>query len=121
MIIYFADRKMRVLGNASTGLPRGFTASADKKTEDIDSGIASFECTISFEKNEQKKLQEIAKAGNYILRKHKEESEFYTIIDSEMDVENQEVYIYAEDAGLDLLNEIALPYEASEEIGRAHV
>lgn len=115
MIIYFADRKMRVLGNASTGLTRGFTASADKKTEDIDSGIASFECTVSFEKNEQKKLQEIAKAGNYILRKHKEESEFYTIIDSEMDVENQEVYIYAEDAGLDLLNEIALPYEASEE------
>ena len=29
MIIYFADRKMRVLGNASTGLTRGFTASAD--------------------------------------------------------------------------------------------
>lgn len=61
MIIYFADRKMRVLGNASTGLPRGFTASADKKTEDIDSGIASFECTISFEKNEQKNFRRLRK------------------------------------------------------------
>ena len=114
MIIYFADRAMQVMGQASTSLPRGFTASDDKKIEDIDSGVASFECTVYFEKSEQKSLREIVKAGNYILRKSKDDNELYTIIDSEMDIEKQEIYIYAEDAGLDLLNEIALSYEASE-------
>lgn len=114
MIIYFADRHMTVLGSATTGLPKGFTAISDKKIEDVDTGVASFECTISFEKEEQLSLQEVTEAGNYILRKHENENEFYTIIEAELDIEKQEVYIYAEDAGLDLLNEIALPYEATE-------
>ena len=47
-----------------------------------------------------------AAVGNYILRKNEEETEFYTIIESENDTKTQELYIYAEDAGLDLLNEI---------------
>ena len=65
MIIYFANRRMEVLGQASTGLPRGFFASDDKKIEDVDTGVASFECTVSFEKSEQRQLQEVVKAGNY--------------------------------------------------------
>ena len=108
MIIYFADRKMQVLGQASTGLPNGFTASDDKKTEDIDTGVASFECTVGFEQEDRLRLQEVIKAGNYLLRYNNGENEFYTIIDSELDVDKQEIYLYAEDAGLDLLNEIAL-------------
>lgn len=114
MIIYFADRKMQVLGQASTGLPKGFTAIDDKKTEDIDTGVASFECTVGFEQEDRLRLQEVIKAGNYLLRYNNGENEFYTIIDSELDVDKQEIYLYAEDAGLDLLNEIALPYEATE-------
>ena len=114
MIIYFANRKMEVLGQASTGLPRGFFASDDKKIEDVDTGVASFECTVSFEKSEQRQLQEVVKAGNYILRSNGDEKEFYTIIDSELDIDDQEIYLYAEDAGLDLLNDVAQAFEATE-------
>lgn len=114
MIIYFANRKMEVLGQASTGLPRGFFASDDKKIEDVDTGVASFECTVSFEKSEQRQLQEVVKAGNYILRSNGDEKEFYTIIDSELDIDDQEIYLYAEDAGLDLLNDVAQAFEAAE-------
>lgn len=114
MIIYFANRRMEVLGQASTGLPRGFFASDDKKIEDVDTGVASFECTVSFEKSEQRQLQEVVKAGNYILRSNGDEKEFYTIIDSELDIDDQEIYLYAEDAGLDLLNDVAQAFEATE-------
>ena len=114
MIIYFADRKMQVLGQASTGLPKGFAAIDDKKTEDIDTGVATFECTVGYEPEDRLRLQEVIKAGNYVLRYNDGENEFYTIIDSELDVDKQEIYLYAEDAGLDLLNEVALAYEATE-------
>ena len=36
MILYFADRRMNILGQASTGLPKGVTITNDLKTEDID-------------------------------------------------------------------------------------
>lgn len=91
MIIYFADRKMQVLGSASTGLPKGFTAIDDVKTEDIDTGVSSFECRIGFEPEDRLYLQEIVKAGNYLLRYNDGDNEFYTIIDSELDVDKQEI------------------------------
>lgn len=114
MIVYFADRKMQVLGNASTGLPKGFAALQDKKIEDIESGVASFECVITFSAEDRLQLQQVVKAGNYLLRKNGGENEFYTIIESELNVDAQEIYIYAEDAGLDLLNNIAMEFEATD-------
>lgn len=114
MIIYFADRKMQVLGNAATDLPNGFRLIDDLKIEDVDSGVASFECSILFNKENRLELVEMTKAGNFVLRKFNEENELYTIIDTELDVAKQRIEIYAEDAGLDLLNEVAQKYEATE-------
>lgn len=114
MIIYFADRHMKVLGQASTCLPSGFSIRKDKKIEETDTGVASFSCYITFEDKDRLTVEAMTDAGNYLLRKNDDENEFYTIIDSEVDPESHEVYIYAEDAGLDLLNEIADPYEATE-------
>lgn len=114
MIIYFADRHMNVLGQASTGLPSGFSIRKDEKIEETDTGVASFSCYITFEDEDRLTVEDMTDAGNYLLRKNDDENEFYTIIDSEVDPESHEVYIYAEDAGLDLLNEIADPYEATE-------
>lgn len=113
MIIYFADRHMKILGQASTGLPSGFVIRKDEKIEDTDTGVASFSCYITFEDSVRLEAEAMAEAGNYLLRKNEDENEFYTIIDSEVDVEAHEIYVYAEDAGLDLLNEIADPYEAT--------
>ena len=114
MILYFANREMQILGQASTTLPNGFVILDDLKSEDVDTGVATFECKIGFDKENRLKLEEMTNAGNYLLRSDEDESEFYTIIDSEIDTKNQEVYIYAEDAGLDLLNEVVGAFEATE-------
>lgn len=114
MIIYFADRRMHILGKASTNLPKGVRITDDLKTEEVEVGVKVFECDLSYTSGNQKKIKEWAKAGNYILRKNGEETEFYTIIDSENDSKDRIISIYAEDVGLDLLNEVVEPYEADQ-------
>ena len=114
MIIYFADRKMHILGRASTNLPKGVRITDDLKTEEVEVGVKVFECDLSYTSGNQKTIKEWAKAGNYILRKNGEETEFYTIIDSENDSKDRIISIYAEDVGLDLLNEVVEPYEADQ-------
>lgn len=112
MILYFANREMEILGHATTGLPEGYTIIDDLKTEEIDTGVATFTCTIGYNKANRKALEEMASAGNFLLRSHNGENEFYTILDSEADTKNQEIYVYAEDAGLDLINEIVGAFTA---------
>ena len=114
MIVYFADRQMNILGQASTGLLDGLTVTDDLKTEDVETGVASFECTVHFDDNTREKAKEYTAVGNYILRSHNGDNEFYTIIDSDGDSKKQTVYVYAEDAGLDLLNEVVGSYKADK-------
>lgn len=115
MIVYFADRQFNILGLASTDLPSGLVLTKDTKAEDVDSGVAIFECKVHFDSSTRAKVEECTEVGNFILRKHeREESELYTIIDAEIDTDKQTVYIYAEDAGLDLLNEYVGEYQADK-------
>lgn len=112
MILYFANRKMQILGQATTNLPKGFVVVDDMKTEEVETGVAVFTCTIGFDNTNRKHLEEMTETGNYLLRSNGVENEFYTIIDVEIDTKDQSIYVYAEDAGLDLLNEIAPAFEA---------
>ena len=114
MIIYFADRAMRVLGHATTNLPKGYVIRDDLKTEDVETGVAAFSCYIGYVAENRAELEVMTTPGNYLLRSNDGENEFYTIIDSEIDTKRQEIYIYAEDAGLDLINEIVGEFEAPE-------
>lgn len=114
MIVYFADRELNILGHASTELKQGLRIRDDKKTEETETGVAIFECKIEFDDDTRAKAEEWAEVGNYVLRKHKDENELYTIIDSELDVKKQTLYIYAEDDGMDLLNEVVGEYEADK-------
>lgn len=114
MIIYFADRHLNILGQASTALPKGITISDDLKTEDVETGIAIFECDILFDKKTRAKVEAWAEVGNYIFRSSNGECEVYTIIDSETDTKKKKVSIYAEDDGLDLINEVVEAYEADQ-------
>lgn len=114
MIIYFADREMRILGHATTQLRQGYVIIEDLKTDEVETGVASFNCGISFNEANRAQLEEMANAGNYLLRSADGDNEFYTIIDTEIDTKNQHIYIYAEDAGLDLLNERAEAYESDK-------
>lgn len=114
MIIYFADRKMNILGQASTNLPEGLLVLEDLKTEEIDTGVAVFSCYLPCTPANRGIVEEYAAVGNYILRKNDVQTEFYTIIESEYDTKKEEAYVYAEDAGLDLLNEVVSAYEADK-------
>lgn len=114
MIVYFANRKMEIVGQASTSLPKGYTIIEDLKTEEIETGVSSFECKIEFDDKSRLEVEEMTDAGNYIIRSNGDENEFYTIIETEIDTKEHYIYIYAEDAGLDLLNEVVGEYEATE-------
>lgn len=114
MIIYFADRKMNILGYASDRLKKGYIIQDDNKTEDVETGVAIFECTIGYNSATLQDLDQCMEVGNYILRSNDGEKEFYTIIESERDTKDQTIYIYAEDAGMDLLNEVVGPYAADK-------
>lgn len=106
MIVYFADRGMAILGMASTDLPRGFTIQNDNKINDVETGVASLEFTISHTAETREQAQQMCAAGNYLIRYHKNTFEFYTIIEKEHDNLKQTFTVYGEDAGLDLLNEV---------------
>lgn len=113
-MIYFADRGMNVIGQAGSKLPEGMMIVDDLKVEEVDTGVASFECTIPFSPPMRGWAERCAQCGNYILRDNDGGSELYTIIESELDTKKGELTVYAEDAGLDLLNEIAMAFEAME-------
>ena len=121
MIIYFADRAMNILGSASTGLPKGLMITDDKKTEEISEGVVTFECNLDYDfvnsdEEQEVDVKKLAAAGNFILKQSADSSEVevYTIIDSTIDPIQKDASIYAEDAGLDLLNEVVGTYTADK-------
>nr|WP_284709557.1 phage tail spike protein [Dorea sp. MB18-49] len=95
----------------------------DKKTEEISEGVAIFECNLDYnfvnpdEGEEQEvDVKKLAAVGNFILKQSSDSSEVevYTIIDSTIDPIQKDASIYAEDAGLDLLNEVVGKYAADK-------
>ena len=114
MILYFADRKMNIVGQASTELPGGISILDDKKVEDVETGVATFENYVQYDDETRKNVEKCTSVGNYILRSDNGENEFYTIVESESDTKNKEIYVYAEDAGLDLINQTVGAYAADQ-------
>jgi len=111
MIVYFADRSLTVLGSASTDLPYGLRITDDTREEDLESGIKTFKCTLTYSNMTRALVMDTVAVGNFLLRSHEDENEFYTILTTEHDTETQSITVYAEDAGLDLLNTLAPAYE----------
>ena len=120
MILYFADRQLKILGQASTKLPKGITIIDDLKTEEVETGVATFECKVAFDKETRTLAEKCCAVGNYLLRSNGNENEFYIILDYELDIKKQQILVYAEDAGLDLLNEVVGEYEADKEYPISH-
>lgn len=104
MIVYLADRQLNILGTASTNLPKGIVILDDEKKEDIETGVRTFSVTFAYDDASRQLIQDAVSVGNFLLRSVDDENEFYTIITTEHNTEDQTVQAYAEDAGLDLLN-----------------
>ena len=108
MILYFTDRNLNVIGKASTSLPGGYGIINDSKVEDIETMAVSLECDVLYEDNSQE-VENYTIPGNYVLRKCKKDKDIlFQIIEAEKDDDAGTWHIYCEDAGLDLLNEVAL-------------
>ena len=112
MIVYFADRDLNVLGTASTHLPDGITIIDDEKNENIETGVKTFSVTFVYDEDARQTIVDNVAVGNFLLRSADDENEFYTIITTEHNTEDQTVQAYCEDAGLDLLNTVVAPYTA---------
>ena len=108
MIVYFTDRYMNILGKASTSLPQGMRLKNDVMTDEIEAGGKTLEFSISYDRNKRALVENMTTPGNYLLKKSDDERGFYTIID--IDTKTRTVEVYAENAGLDLLNETATAY-----------
>lgn len=105
MIIYFCDRQLNILGQASTNLPAGNRISQDKLVEDVETGVNTFECYISYDKATRRSVESALVTGNYILKKSETSYDaLFQIVEAEGDSKAKEIYIYAEDAGLELIN-----------------
>lgn len=105
MIIYFCDRQLNILGHASTELPQGIRVSQDRTVEDVESGVNAFECVLTWDNETRSELESGIVAGNYVLKQSDTEYDsLYQIVETESDTKEQEISLYAEDAGLDLLN-----------------
>ena len=92
-----------------------------KKTEEISEGVATFECNLDYDfvnsdEEQEVDVKKLAAVGNFILKQGADssEAEVYTIIDSTIDPIQKDASIYAEDAGLDLLNEVVGAYAADK-------
>lgn len=120
MIIYFADRQLNILGQASTHLPGGVRISSDLKTEEIESGVAAFECDVLFDDQTRADVEAWADVGNYVFRSNDGENELYNITDAKIDTKKQRINFYAEDDGLDLLNDIVGEYSADRPYPISH-
>lgn len=112
MILYFADRNLSVKATASTDLPNGLHILSDKKTDSIETGAKTFECSIAVE-GDSVSMLDYCQVGNFLLRSADDGNEFYTIIESEFNAIEQTITLYCEDAGLDLLNTIVPEYTAT--------
>lgn len=112
MIVYFADRHLNILGQASTHLKEGVKITDDLRTDDVELGLTIFEAAVNYDKKTRSKVQEWTALGNYVIFKADGENKICVIAESEENTKKQYVDIYAEDSGLELINEIAEEYEA---------
>lgn len=117
MIIYFADRGFSVLGQASTSIRDGYTITDDTRKEAVDTAVASLDATITYTDSGRLELEAMCKPGNYLLAydgdREPAQTACYMIVTTEQSVTDRTLTVYAEDSGLDLLNNLSGAYKGN--------
>lgn len=116
MNVYFADRKLNIIGMANTSTTKGLKIEDDSMEEDVDTGTKVLNLTIPYTMEQRREVEKMTDCGNYILLSQNGLYTYMTIItrDNERNALGGEIDLYCEDAGMDLLNEIVPPYEADK-------
>ena len=110
MVIYFADRNGKIIASASTDLPQGLRLIEDLKTEDLATGVTTLSGKIPYTAATRQICQSAVYGGNLVLVQREGACEGYTITETEEDTADGSIFFTAEDAGLELLNEIAIKW-----------
>lgn len=126
MILYFADKNFKILGTASTSLSSGYVITDDTKKEEVETGIATLDCTVAYTDNTRGDIESWCRAGNYVLAYYgKDDSadvdivNIFMITTTELSVLDHTIKFESEDSGLDLLNNLAKEYTGTEQMGAA--
>lgn len=117
MIVYFANRQLKVIGQASEKQLQAITITDDLKTEDIETGTTVFSFVLYYKDAEERaRVEDMSQVGNYVFRHDEKQNknECYIITEQEATTDKT-ISIYAEDAGLDFINEIAIPYPDTQQ------
>lgn len=126
MILYFADKNFKILGTASTSLSGGYVITDDTKKEEVETGIATLDCTVAYTDDTRADIESWCRAGNYVLAYYgKDDSadvdivNLFMITTTELSVLDHTIKFESEDSGLDLLNNLAKEYTGTEQMGAA--
>lgn len=119
MHVYVADRSFTIVAHASTG-GGDMMIYNDKYLREVDSGVSSLEFSVHYPVGEKLRYKEIFSPGSYLLVYDPETSDplkkkgLYTITEYHSDSAETSITVYGEDGGLELINEVLEPYEATE-------
>lgn len=126
MILYFADKNFKILGTASTSLSGGYVITDDTKKEEVETGIATLDCTVAYTDDTRSDIESWCRAGNYVLAYYGKETaadmdivNLFMITTTELSVLDHTVKFESEDSGLDLLNNLAKEYTGTEQMSAA--
>ena len=126
MILYFADKNFKILGTASTSLPGGYVITDDTKKEEVETGIATLDCTVAYTDDTRSDIESWCRAGNYVLAYYGKDDtadvdivNLFMITTTELSVLDHTIKFESEDSGLDLLNNLAKEYTGTEQMSAA--
>lgn len=126
MIVYFADKNFKVLGTASTSLSGGYVITDDTKKEEVETGIATLDCTVAYTDDTRADIESWCRAGNYVLAYYGKDDtadmdivNLFMITTTELSVLDHTIKFESEDSGLDLLNNLAKEYTGTEQMSAA--
>lgn len=126
MILYFADKNFKILGTASASLLGGYVITDDTKKEEVETGIATLDCTVAYTDDTRADIESWCRAGNYVLAYYGKETaadmdivNLFMITTTELSVLDHTIKFESEDSGLDLLNNLAKEYTGTEQMSAA--
>ena len=126
MILYFADKNFKILGTASTSLSGGYVITDDTKKEEVETGIATLDCTVAYTDDTRGDIEGWCRAGNYVLAYYGKETaadmdivNLFMITTTELSVLDHTIKFESEDSGLDLLDNLAKEYTGTEQMSAA--
>lgn len=126
MIVYFADKNFKILGTASTSLSGGYVITDDTKKEEVETGIATLDCTVAYTDDTRADIESWCRAGNYVLAYYGKDDtadvdivNLFMITTTELSVLDHTIKFESEDSGLDLLNNLAKEYTGTEQMSAA--